>query len=84
MNRRIVTCENCGGDGGFESMPYGYSHIDGSPLTHWNQCSACGGSGEYWVDVQPTGMDEPDEELPPREEWPSTMDYAETPFAENH
>jgi hypothetical protein len=56
--QRVVTCESCGGDGGFESMPYGYNHIDGSPLTHWNQCSACGGSGEYWVDVQPVEMDD--------------------------
>lgn len=53
-----MTCESCGGDGGFESMPYGYNHYDGSPLTLWNKCAACGGCGQYWVDVQPTEMED--------------------------
>lgn len=62
MNQRVMPCESCGGDGGFESAPYGYNHNDGSPLTHWHQCGACGGSGEYWVELQPVGVDEPEEE----------------------
>jgi DnaJ-class molecular chaperone len=54
---RIVTCDACNGDGGFESMPYGYNHINGSPLTHWNKCTACDGHGEIEVKTEPVEMD---------------------------
>jgi hypothetical protein len=47
---RVMTCEACGGDGGFESRPYGYSHITGAPLTNWTECADCDGSG--WAEVR--------------------------------
>lgn len=57
-NTRIVPCEACNGDRGFESAPYGVNHWDGAPLTHWIRCTACDGRGEFEVELQPVEMDD--------------------------
>ncbi len=48
----IDMCPDCNGDGGFESMPYGYNHYDGSPLTHWNKCTTCKGRGDVEIEYE--------------------------------
>lgn len=45
IETQIVECPLCEGEGEWESSPYGYSHIDGSLLTHTVTCSACNGHG---------------------------------------
>lgn len=51
---RIMVCEACGGDGGFE-VPYVVNYNDGSVLSHWDKCEACSGRGEIEVEVKPVG-----------------------------
>jgi hypothetical protein len=58
---RIVTCEVCGGDGGWEvaeTGPYGYRYDpnDGALITHWRKCEACAGTGQVAVEVQPIDL----------------------------
>jgi hypothetical protein len=38
-------CERCGGDGGFD-VPHDIDRRDGSLMTHWVECTACGGTGD--------------------------------------
>lgn len=54
-------CEACGGDGGGESAPWGYNHVDGSPLTHWIICRPCGGTGEVPDDSELVTLDDLEE-----------------------
>ena len=48
----IDPCPDCGGDGGFESMPTGYNHINGQPTTHWIECRTCDGGGEVQAEYE--------------------------------
>lgn len=48
-----VTCEVCGGDGGFD---------DGARATFWQVCIACAGKGEYEVEALPIECDDDLEE----------------------
>ncbi len=55
---RVVTCTECNGDGGGESMPHGYDPVTGAPLTHWIKCTPCDGTGEAEVEFEPIEMDD--------------------------
>ena len=68
MTDKPKPCPACGGDGGWD-VPYAICHITGEPITKWRWCQVCNAE---------------DDERPEREEWPSIMDGADTPFAENH
>lgn len=46
MTDRLTVCDACGGDGGGE---YCTGHYGGEPQYRWEDCSACGGTGQ--VDV---------------------------------
>jgi hypothetical protein len=84
---RIVTCDACNGDGGWESSPTGYNHVNGMPTTHWIACRLCDGKGEAEIEAEPRTLDdmEEEDEERPREEWPNCIwRGAATPFAENH
>jgi hypothetical protein len=48
----IDPCPDCGGDGGFESMPTGHNPINGQPTTHWIECPTCDGGGEVWTEYE--------------------------------
>ena len=54
----IDTCPDCGGDGGFESMPTGYDSANGNPVTHWVDCRACGGGGEIEAEYECRTLDD--------------------------
>lgn len=45
-------CERCGGDGGFD-VPYSYDPRDGGLITYWAECTACGGTGDDFLEVLP-------------------------------
>jgi hypothetical protein len=49
---------------------------------HHYECGVCGRSFTARADA--VKHSEACEEDRPREEWPSVMDYAATPFADNH
>jgi DnaJ-class molecular chaperone len=55
------TCEDCNGDGGFESGPHGYDRMTGEPITHWLPCPGCGGAGWIEGEAEPLSIDD----LPP-------------------
>lgn len=57
-NIREIICPKCGGEGMWESAPYGYSHIDGHLLTRTIVCEVCDGSGGIWIDADPINMDD--------------------------
>jgi len=48
----IDPCPDCGGDGGGESMPYGYNPQNGAPLTRWIECRTCDGRGEVETEYE--------------------------------
>lgn len=56
-----IECPWCDGEGGRESEPYGVNYNDGSPLTHWEICNLCRGSGSVSVTTEPITQDD----LPP-------------------
>lgn len=56
-----VTCEACGGDGGWDA-PTGYwSDIDGGLITRWSECRACDGKGTVTVHMRPIDLEDLDE-----------------------
>lgn len=55
---RIITCDRCGGDRGWEGHPYGYDHINGNPLTRWIECGCCDDRGEVEIEVEPVERDD--------------------------
>lgn len=67
--RGVIACEDCLGDGGSESRPYGYDPRDGTPLTRWVTCALCQGEREAEVRLEPPDVDddlaEREEELAP-------------------
>lgn len=85
---RIVTCPTCNGDGGWESSPTGYNHINGMAITHWITCRSCEGKGEAEIEAAPRTLEDieqEDAEEHPREELSNCVwRGAATPFAENH
>lgn len=50
----MVTCDNCGGDGGWPARPGAYDE-------GWVACPVCGGSGWVYGDQDPLDIDD----LPP-------------------
>ena len=48
---RWQECPDCDGAGGQEGDFYGYAH-DGSPITDWDECSTCCGTGEIARDTE--------------------------------
>lgn len=58
MTERQVTCEECGGDGGFDVPTGQYDHNDGSLYTRWDQCRNCNGDGWYVVDDEAMTMED--------------------------
>jgi len=59
---RIMTCPYCAGDGGWESSPTGYNHVNGQPTTHWIGCTLCDGKGEAEFPIEPRTLLDMDEE----------------------
>lgn len=57
---REIICPKCGGEGIWESAPWGYSHIDGHLLTEMITCETCGGSGGIWEQCEPITMEDLD------------------------
>lgn len=56
---RIVTCDCCGGDRGFDSTPYGVDPWSGAPLTRWIACPArCDDNGEIEVETELVEMED--------------------------
>ena len=51
-------CPDCDGDGGWESAPRGYDHINGEPITDWIKCRACNGSGQIEDEDDPMTMED--------------------------
>jgi len=50
-NVRIIPCEGCNGDGGFDVIE-GVCTMTGASLSHWRECTACGGTGENEIELQ--------------------------------
>ena len=64
-DQRIIACDECGGDGGWEvseTGPFGhlYDPSNGALRTHWQRCPACASTGEIVVDVHPITFDDLD------------------------
>lgn len=55
---RIVDCDHCGGDGGWETQPRGFCSVRGTPITDWIECTACDGTGEMEIEVEPISQEE--------------------------
>lgn len=51
MAERIIRCESCGGDGGWETIHNDVypSAYNGDPPRSWSPCIACDGTGEIIV-----------------------------------
>jgi DnaJ-class molecular chaperone len=65
----LVTCDDCGGEGGFYSAvpSYGHAYSDPTPGERWDECPTCHGSG--WLDNhEPEPEIDQDELPPPRDE----------------
>lgn len=54
----IDPCPDCGGDGGWESMPTGYNPVNGNPTTHWIECRTCDGGGEVETEYECRTLDD--------------------------
>jgi arylamine N-acetyltransferase len=85
--RRAVVATDQRTDGTTFTLECGHTsemapHFDARQVQE-RSCHRCG--AEY-VKTAPQYASEfaAEDEKPPREEWPSVMDAAETPFAENH
>lgn len=44
----LVTCPECGGDGGWEGPVCHVDYRDGSAWGDWFTCTYCDGAGESW------------------------------------
>lgn len=58
-----VTCEECGGDGGWDQPQtnrWGYLHdeVTGSLITDWRKCRACDGRGSITVHMRPIDFED--------------------------
>jgi hypothetical protein len=58
----IDACPVCNGDGGFESTPHGYNPVTGEPITYWQNCRTCAGSGEVETEYECRTLEELEEE----------------------
>jgi hypothetical protein len=56
----MVTCDDCGGEGGFCSLE-GYA--GDQPIEHWDECPTCHGSG--WLTNHEPAPEIEQDELPP-------------------
>lgn len=52
---RMVPCETCGGDGGFDRIA---GHDPSGPVYADQLCSTCHGAGEYAVKMEPVSVDD--------------------------
>lgn len=57
MDARIVVCERCGGDKGWD-VPYDIDYRDGGTIDRWVPCAACDETGEVEVEVEPIEMED--------------------------
>jgi hypothetical protein len=58
---RIIVCEECGGDGGFEMLGPGCDPNTGAPMTYWEECEVCQGKREIEQEVEPITLEDLDE-----------------------
>lgn len=56
---RTIPCERCGGDKGFD-VPHDIDRRDGGLITHWVECSACGGTGDMEIEIEPIDIEDLD------------------------
>jgi hypothetical protein len=54
---RIITCEACGGDRGWD-VPYDIDRVHGGCLTRWVECRYCDEHGEEEIEVEPITEDD--------------------------
>lgn len=56
---RVMPCAECGGDGGFD-VPHDIDRRDGGLITHWQECRACSGTGDYIAVLSPVMLEDLD------------------------
>jgi DnaJ-class molecular chaperone len=54
---RIIPCEECGGDGGF-TYPVSHDPFSGNIREAWDECRACGGTGQMEIEVEPVELED--------------------------
>ena len=59
MQTRMMVCEVCGGDRGFD-VPWDINRHNGDAITRWVECPHCCGTGEEEIDLQPIEIEDLD------------------------
>lgn len=57
-NERVIPCESCGGDGEFNEP---YFRSDHSVGNRHSKCTACAGTGEQVIELEPVTLEDLEE-----------------------